>query len=196
MVSTMGTARGTTQGSCRPLASSTPDEPSYLAVCCSCEIVAGGLNPTLRVSGFPRFDEANLPEVDVLSVGDTSLDSSTPVRLGAKTLLARQAVCAIDEGVVVCAAWESGSTESGSNLEAFCRRNRQHGMGEDSLELVESGLTESERAVSNDTDNGTTHRVVVGLGRADSLDVSCALRLSLANLPPPSVDSSLGEDTW
>lgn len=35
MVSTIGTARGTTQGSCRPLAANTPSEPSYLAVDCS-----------------------------------------------------------------------------------------------------------------------------------------------------------------
>lgn len=48
MVSTMGTARGTTHGSCRPLAASTPEDPSYLAVGCSCAIVAGGLKPTLR----------------------------------------------------------------------------------------------------------------------------------------------------
>lgn len=39
--------RGTTQGSCRPLASSTPAVPSYLAVCWACEMVAGGLKPTL-----------------------------------------------------------------------------------------------------------------------------------------------------
>jgi len=35
MVSTIGTARGTTQGSCRPFAANTPEDPSYLAVDCS-----------------------------------------------------------------------------------------------------------------------------------------------------------------
>jgi hypothetical protein len=52
IVSTMGTARGTTQGSCRPLVARTPSDPSYLAVFCSWEIVAGGLNPTLQSALF------------------------------------------------------------------------------------------------------------------------------------------------
>ena len=49
MVSTIGTARGTTHGSCRPFAARTPEDPSYRAVGCSCEIVAGGLKPTLTI---------------------------------------------------------------------------------------------------------------------------------------------------
>jgi hypothetical protein len=53
IVSTMGTARGTTQGSCRPLVARTPSDPSYLAVFCSWEMVAGGLNPTLLSAHFP-----------------------------------------------------------------------------------------------------------------------------------------------
>lgn len=45
--STIGTARGTTQGSWRPRAARVPGVPSYWAVCCACEIVAGDLNPIL-----------------------------------------------------------------------------------------------------------------------------------------------------
>lgn len=48
IASTMGTARGTTQGSCRPRATSVPGVPSYWAVSCDCEMVAGDLKPILR----------------------------------------------------------------------------------------------------------------------------------------------------
>lgn len=47
IASTIGTARGTTQGSCLPLVASVPGVPSYWAVDCGCEIVAGDLKPTL-----------------------------------------------------------------------------------------------------------------------------------------------------
>jgi len=46
--STIGTARGTTQGSCLPLAASWPGVPSYCAVSCVWLIVAGLLNPILK----------------------------------------------------------------------------------------------------------------------------------------------------
>lgn len=41
------THRGTTQGSWRPRVASTPLSPSYLAVACSCEMVAGDLKAIL-----------------------------------------------------------------------------------------------------------------------------------------------------
>ena len=47
IASTMGTARGTTQGSCRPRATSVPGVPSYWTVSCDCEMVAGDLKPIL-----------------------------------------------------------------------------------------------------------------------------------------------------
>jgi hypothetical protein len=47
IASTIGTARGTTQGSCRPRAASWPAVPSYWAVDWAWEIVAGDLKPTL-----------------------------------------------------------------------------------------------------------------------------------------------------
>jgi len=71
MVSTIGTARGTTHGSCRPFAARTPDDPSYRAVGCSCEIVAGGLKPILRTcSSFTNLREPMIcsPEIDVLAI--------------------------------------------------------------------------------------------------------------------------------
>ncbi len=48
IASTIGTARGTTQGSWRPLAAKQPGVPSYCAVAWTCEMVAGDLNPILR----------------------------------------------------------------------------------------------------------------------------------------------------
>ena len=50
IASTIGTARGTTHGSWRPRAASVPGVPSYCAVSCACEIVAGDLKPILRAS--------------------------------------------------------------------------------------------------------------------------------------------------
>ena len=55
MVSTIGTALGTTHGSCRPLAAKTPVVPSYVAVVCGKLIVAGLLNATLKKI-FSPFD--------------------------------------------------------------------------------------------------------------------------------------------
>ena len=48
IASTIGTARGTTQGSCLPLVANDPGVPSYCAVDCGWEMVAGDLKPTLR----------------------------------------------------------------------------------------------------------------------------------------------------
>lgn len=48
IASTIGTARGTTHGSCRPLAANEPGVPSYCAVACAWDMVAGDLNPILR----------------------------------------------------------------------------------------------------------------------------------------------------
>ena len=49
IASTIGTARGTTHGSCLPRAAKEPGVPSYCAVACAWEMVAGDLKPTLCV---------------------------------------------------------------------------------------------------------------------------------------------------
>ena len=59
------------------------------------------------------------PEVDVLSVGDTTLDTSTPVRLGGKRPL-----LSLDEHIVVFAARDLGSTETRADLKRFGGRYR------------------------------------------------------------------------
>ena len=48
MASTIGTARGRTQGSCRPFAVNDMFSPCILTVCCGCRSVATGLNATLK----------------------------------------------------------------------------------------------------------------------------------------------------
>ena len=48
IASTMGTARGNTQGSCLPLAAKTVSFPSKSTVCCSLSRVAIGLNATRK----------------------------------------------------------------------------------------------------------------------------------------------------
>src|SRR5271169_3175966 len=55
ILSTIGTALGTTQGSCLPFAAKTPSVPSYVAVLCGKLMVAGLLKATLKKI-FSPFD--------------------------------------------------------------------------------------------------------------------------------------------
>jgi hypothetical protein len=53
MASTMGTARGRTQGSWRPLAWKVTGTPARVTVCCSRKMVATGLKATARRTVSP-----------------------------------------------------------------------------------------------------------------------------------------------
>ena len=55
MASTMGTARGSTHGSWRPLAASVAASPSSVTVSCSLAMVAVGLKATRMSSGSPML---------------------------------------------------------------------------------------------------------------------------------------------
>ncbi len=69
MASTMGTARGTTQGSWRPFAARTPSTlPSYVAVVWGAADGGGGLEGDAEVDGG--------------AVGDAALDAAREVGLG------------------------------------------------------------------------------------------------------------------
>lgn len=98
IASTIGTARGTTQGSCRPFASRMPSLPPKSTVFCACPIVAGGLKPTrkkiwapfdippctppeLLVLVFKRFERGLSPFV--MASGGALGEASTPDWLGA-----------------------------------------------------------------------------------------------------------------
>ena len=111
IASTMGTARGTTQGSWRPRAAKDPGVPSYCAVSCSCEIVAGDLNPILNrclsCDQESQQSEGRSPEVDVFPICDTALHTATPVRRRAQP-----AIFLLDERVIVLASRYLSATET------------------------------------------------------------------------------------
>jgi hypothetical protein len=171
IASTMGIARGTTQGSCRPLAARTPDDPSYLAVGCSIAIVAGGLNPILRFLSADAIKEhwPCSPEVNVLSVCNTTLNTTTPVRLGPECLLLSDGMYTFDKHVIVLRTWERRSSEARTDLEGLCGRDREHGMCKDSFEFVEYGFTETQGGVSDDTCYRSPKGVVSGFRSSDRL---------------------------
>jgi hypothetical protein len=142
MASTMGTALGTTHGSCRPRAANTPAVPSYCAVCCASAMVAGDLNPTLQcaIDQKRRLQISNYlaPEIDVLSVSDPTLHTTTPI--GGCT---QRTVCAADKGVVMLASWDLCSAEPRADFESFGGGNGEHGVCEVRFELVKDGLAET-----------------------------------------------------
>jgi hypothetical protein len=125
------------------LAANTPLEPSYLAVACSCAIVAGGLNPTLytrastRVRSFLQSNDGqidaiknrNAPEVDILAVRDATLNTTAPIGRCSQPGLTIDSDPLL-EHVVVLATWDLGPSETGTNLEAFGGRDGQHGVSE------------------------------------------------------------------
>lgn len=117
-------------------------------------MVAGDLNPRLfptRVSLSSSIASAyDLPEVDILSIGNTTLDSSRPVGSSAET-----STLALNEGIVVARPGNFAALEARANFEALGGRDGEHGVRELSLELVEDRLTESSGDVTDDTDNGT-----------------------------------------
>lgn len=131
-------------------------------------MVAGDLNPRLftRISLSSRTTKCrnDSPEVDVLSVGDTTLDSSRPVGGGAET-----STLTLDEGVVVARPGNLAALEARADFEALGGGDGEHGVRELSLELVEDGLTESSGDIADDADDGTADRVLSLLGADDAL---------------------------
>lgn len=145
IASTMGTARGTTHGSWRPRAASVPGVPSYCAVSCACEIVAGDLKPILPPRSHqppiaaqtePRTEQ-DTPEVDILAIRDPTLNPTAPV-----CLRTHAPVWLRDERVVVLAPGDLRPTEAGADLEGLRRGNGEHRVRELRLELVKHGLAQ------------------------------------------------------
>ena len=177
IASTMGTARATTQGSCRPRAASVPASPSYFAVGCAWEIVAGDLKATLeRAKTMPaRQRDVQKPcpimwlcdalEVDILAIRDAPLNARRPVRD-----CTERAVRLADEHVVVLAPRHFRALESGPNLEPFCRGNREHGVRELCLELVETRLAEARRDVPDDARHRPANAVFALFRTDDALE--------------------------
>ena len=78
-------------------------------------------------------------EVDVGTVGDTTLDTAGVVGLGGQVGGAGGSL-RHDEGVVVDGAGHLAAAEAGADLEALGGGNAEHGVGELGLQLVEAGL--------------------------------------------------------
>jgi len=68
IASTIGTARGTTHGSCRPLAASSPAVPSYCAVACGATNRRGALEPNTNVNVLAVRDPACTPPLQFVAV--------------------------------------------------------------------------------------------------------------------------------
>ena len=109
------------------------------------------------------------PEVDVLSVGDTALDTSAPVCVGGE-----RPILPLDKPVVVFAARDFGSTETRTDLKRFGGGYRQHGMPQFGFKLVKTGFSETRGYVPDDASDGSANRVL-SLFRADNslMNVPC-----------------------
>ena len=173
IASTMGTARGTTQGSCRPRAANVPGVPSYWAVSCDCEIVAGDLKPILDkkkkvvnplVPSGMKPEIHYLPEVDVLAIRYPTLHPTTPI--GCRTEVT---ILLAYEGVIVFAPGDLRPTEARANFESLRRRDGEHCVSELGFELVKYGFAKPGGNVANDAGDRTTYRVLGIFGSDDAL---------------------------
>jgi len=124
-------------------------------------IVLGGI---LSLGNSSRGLEAD-SEVDIFAVGDTSLNTTTPV--GGST---HSTIAPADEGVVVLASRNFCASETGTDLEALGSGDGEHGMGELRLELVEDRFTETGWDVANNAGDSTADGVLGILGTKDALD--------------------------
>ena len=126
MASTMGTARGRTQGSWRPSASRVTAAPARSTVCWA------------QADGGRRLEGD--AQQDRLAVRDAALHAARAVARGA-----RPASLAGHERIVVLASGEARAGEAAADLEALRGRQREHALREIGLELVEHRLAESRR---------------------------------------------------
>jgi hypothetical protein len=108
--------------------------------------------------------EENALEVNVLSVTDPTLNSTTPVRLSAQL-----PIRLLNERVVVQRTSHLSSLEPGSDLETLGGRDGHHGVSEFGLELVEDGFAESDGGTADDAGDGATDGVGVRLRLNDAL---------------------------
>lgn len=68
IASTTGTARGKTQGSCRPCALKVTASPCRFTVCCDCKIVATGLKATRKKMSCPLLRPPCMPPLWLVRV--------------------------------------------------------------------------------------------------------------------------------
>ncbi len=113
-----------------------------------------------------RGSNDDSPEVDILAVGDTTLNSTAPVGI-----CAQGTILPANEGVVVLAAGDFGSAEARADLEAFGSGDGEHGVAELGLDLVEDGFTETGGDTADDASDGTTDGILSLFGTEDALQV-------------------------
>jgi len=136
------------------------------------------------------------PEVDVLAVGDTALDTSAPVCVGGE-----RSVLSLDKPIVVFAARDFGSTETRADLKRFGGGYRQHGMSQFGFKLVKTWFPKTRGYVPDDATDGAANRVL-SLFCADnplmnvplSGKTNAEIRFG-SKLPASSSQRSLGGDT-
>jgi hypothetical protein len=118
----------------------------------------------VRMILFLRAGIGCLPEVDIFTVGDATLDTSTPVRLGTEA-----PIWPANESVVVLAARNFCSSEARADLERLGGWDGEHGVCQLGFELVEDRLSQPSRDVAKDAGNSTSNRVGRVLGPDDTL---------------------------
>jgi len=113
-----------------------------------------------------------IPKVNIFPVGDTPLNTTTPVCSGSKA-----AVRVTDKRVIVLTTWDFGTPESRTDLEGLRCWNGQHRMRKRGFEFVENGLPKTRWNVPNDASDSTTDRILGIFGTNDSLE-ECGLELN------------------
>lgn len=113
-------------------------------------------------------------EVHWHAVGDAALNATRVIRAGGQYGAGDAAGLVVDidlgggdEGVVVLAAIQAGGSEAAANLEAICRRNRHHGLGECGLKLIEAGFAKADGNVADNAGDGSANAVELVAGLAD-----------------------------
>jgi len=129
-------------------------------------MVAGDLKPTLKsVLVTPEgIQYLDAPEVDALSVGDTTLDATTPVGLSAQA-----SIGSANKRIIVLATGNLRASESRTNLKGLGGRDRKHSVSELSLELVKDGFPKTSGDVSDDASDSPSDRVLCLLGPQNPL---------------------------
>ena len=162
IASTMGTARGNTQGSWRPRAFRVVSTPSMFTVCCSMSTVATGLKAHA--------------EVDVLSVADASLYASRVVGV------CHDASAVVVEHIVLFRAFLFQPLETVSVLEGLGCVDAQHARGQCRLQFAKHGLSQADGAALDDAGHHASYGVAFGLHLFDvGGHLLCLLRVGAAH---------------
>ena len=147
IASTIGTARGRTHGSWRPLPASSAGSPSRSTVCWGFMIVAVGLKATLKKISSPLLIPPWIPPERLVAV---------PMRpsFGTNASLCSEPL-------------RQRPREAAADLEPLGRRQGQHRLREVGLQPVEDRLAQPRGNAAHTAPDDAPHRVALG---ADLLD--------------------------